>query len=889
MAPDAGDDDTWTATPSEVATGRAPGGAVPAPIGELGPGTRVGRHVLEALLGLGGMGIVYRARDPQLDRAVAVKVVRSSSSTARLLREAQAMARLRHPNVIPIFDVGTLGDDVFVVMPLLEGGTLGAWLRDQPRSWMATLDHFVAAGRGLAAAHAAGMVHRDFKPDNVLLGGDGEIQVADFGLARLDRDLSGPPSGPPSGESPAAPVTLDLTRTGDLLGTPAYMAPEQLRGEVSDGRGDQFSFCVALWEGLFGARPFSPGGVGGPAALTALLEAIDAGRLTTPAPGREAPAWLRAIVLRGLRARPAERWPSMTALLDAIAAHRGGRRGRTVISVAVAAAVVAGVVAALVELRGGDRPRGSVASEVAPAPVVVSYRRERITQRGDVFLARLSPDGTRLALAGSDGIIMRSVEPGGGDETLVALDDGSPVMALSWSPRGDRLAVAYGAGAHRRSDGNVEIIDVRSRTVERLSLHANTLAFASDTTLATARVSRRAVQVSTLPSLRVVSECAIPGRFAWLTTLDLVDGGDAMLIGIVDMERRPAIQVVGRDCKPGALIARTGGIDSHAVSSDGRSVWVRDEGTGSNQIVELGFDGVEVSRAKLGGGEDLQLVGEHQGRHFHIMRSTRATVETVTAAGARQVALSSDSDLRVDVTADGSAVAWIERPDRGAGALRIASLDRIAERSPPIMTGAVELAWSPDGRRLAVAVDDEQGVGLVVVDRAGAATTRWPRGDLGARNRPVWLDQHRIAAETSDYRRLAWLDADTGAAGQFVEPAFESVFAPRRSPRDGTIAFLGNPVGGGFGVWTMQPGASPVRVGASSDATPIWSPAGQLLTYHGLTGVISRVRDTGQRVEMQRVALLPQQMLTAVLPLPDGDLLLVLSRWHGDVTVSIPD
>src|SRR5215510_3977540 len=161
---------------------------------------RVGRYEICEVLGAGAMGVVYRARDPELDRAVAIKLVRgnstSSSSGLRLLREAQAMARLRHPNVVPIFDVGPADSAVFVAMPLLEGGTLRSWLDDRSRSFDAILDRFVAAGRGLAAAHATGLVHRDFKPDNVLLGADGEVHVGDFGLARLvDDDLTPNPNG----------------------------------------------------------------------------------------------------------------------------------------------------------------------------------------------------------------------------------------------------------------------------------------------------------------------------------------------------------------------------------------------------------------------------------------------------------------------------------------------------------------------------------------------------------------------------------------------------------------------------------------------------------------------------------------------------------------------
>ncbi|MEO7729564.1 MAG: serine/threonine-protein kinase, partial [Kofleriaceae bacterium] len=189
---------------------------------------RVGRYELGEPLGAGAMGVVYRARDPELHRVVAIKLVRTSgtrrTSEAGLLREAQAMARLRHPNVVPIFDVGPADGAVFVAMPLLEGGTLRQWLRGGRRSLAEILDRFIAAGHGLVAAHAAGLVHRDFKPDNVLLSDDGEVLVADFGLARLADPAQG------SGVTGGAAESEALSQAGDVIGTPAYMPPEQLCG-----------------------------------------------------------------------------------------------------------------------------------------------------------------------------------------------------------------------------------------------------------------------------------------------------------------------------------------------------------------------------------------------------------------------------------------------------------------------------------------------------------------------------------------------------------------------------------------------------------------------------------------------------------------------------------
>ncbi|MCA9706996.1 MAG: serine/threonine protein kinase [Myxococcales bacterium] len=284
-------------------------------------GATLDRYVVLEPLGAGAMGLVYAAYDPKLDRRIALKLLHvrggpevGTRRAQRLLREAQALAQLSHPNVVTVHDVGTADDRVFLAMEYVQGQTLTRWLGTQP-SWHAVLDVFVAAGRGLAAAHAKGLVHRDFKPDNVMLGDDGRVRVMDFGLARARDDGS-------VDESSARGVDLStqITRTGALMGTPAYMAPEQHLGQAVDARSDQFSFCVALYEGLFGVRPFAG------ESVAAIGMAATRGLLTEPPPGRTVPKWLRRVVLRGLRPSPSERFTDMGQVLSALEADRGRRR-----------------------------------------------------------------------------------------------------------------------------------------------------------------------------------------------------------------------------------------------------------------------------------------------------------------------------------------------------------------------------------------------------------------------------------------------------------------------------------------------------------------------------------------------------------------------------------
>jgi len=323
-------------------------------------GTKIGGFVVTGELGAGGMGVVYAAHDPELDRRVALKVLRAAAATdeerMRMLREGQAMARVTHPNVITVYEVGVEGSLVFLAQELLDAGTLGKWLEKRRRSQPEIIDKFIAAGRGLAAAHKAGLVHRDFKPDNVLLGKDGRVRVSDFGLARA--------LGPGEDDLPAAtranmaraqlelsrsPMS-PLTRTGAVLGTPMFMAPEQHNGERADERSDQFAFSVALYRALYGAWPFE-----GKTAV-ALADAVIAGRLQKPPSGAKVPAWLRKIVVRGLATDPAARYPSMDAMLAELAKAPANKLRKIVVPV-VAIALVGGAVVGGYALRTRDDER----------------------------------------------------------------------------------------------------------------------------------------------------------------------------------------------------------------------------------------------------------------------------------------------------------------------------------------------------------------------------------------------------------------------------------------------------------------------------------------------------------------------------------------------------
>lgn len=327
-------------------------GIMPALGAELEPalevGQRLGRYVLVGRLGEGGMGLVYAAYDPSLDRRVAIKVLRpGTASQAYLLAEAQLLAKLRHPNVVSVHDVGTTASgQLFMALDYLEGQTAKAWLKSAPRSPEEILAVFMQAGRGLSEAHRLGIVHRDFKPDNLLVDASGRGFVLDFGIALGSQR----PEEQPLGPSPVQTAGSELsTKAGQLKGTLPYLPPEVFTGQRADAHSDQFSFCVSLYEALFGVRPFDTQAVG---------EARWA--LVPPPEGREVSAPIRAAVLRGLEPEAAKRWPSMGALLEALSTRRTPRG----LVLAAAAALV---------LVGG----AGVAALRRPDPCVVGARGAR--------------------------------------------------------------------------------------------------------------------------------------------------------------------------------------------------------------------------------------------------------------------------------------------------------------------------------------------------------------------------------------------------------------------------------------------------------------------------------------------------------------------------------
>ncbi|MBX7084071.1 MAG: serine/threonine-protein kinase [Nannocystaceae bacterium] len=697
-------------------------------LAQLGPGAAIARYVVLERIGQGAMGVVFAAYDPDLDRKVAIKLLQLEESSgggslgrARLLREAQALARLTHPNVVVVHDVGTFEGRVFVAMEFVRGQTLTEHLSRHTLDRDAIVSLFVQAGRGLAAAHAVGLLHRDFKPDNVMVGDDGRVRVLDFGLARtadatalpeaeietdpppelrsdpgLEPRERGPealaataaaPGGAPGlygsagGRNTARSGRVDvrITRTGAMAGTPAYMAPEQHRGLPLDARADQFAFCVALWEALAGERPFAG------RDRFALALAVCSGQRRAPPAEARMPASLRRALERGLEVEPARRFADMDALLAALQP----RRSRAPLLASVGALALGGAAIAWVGGGGdGDGPRCDRAGDPAQS-AWSDARAQTVAQRFEAVGGAL------------------------GEQTATRVAEGLSRYAQGWSAAAQDACRA----THERGEQSAALLDRRSSCLRTRLVALQGLADRFEQADASA-VQRAADAVVALPALDRCSDTA-----ALLAAVAPPE--DPAVVAEVEAIRDAlgAAEIDGRLGHYADAYARMPELRRRARATGYRAIAAEVDVTSGDLASAAGFTAdaqrqlVDAAHAALAAGDDALFV--------------RAATELVTVVG---VGLSHYDE---GLAWAGHAAAGLEREGGDTAqqaALAEAVCEVLADKAEPTFTlaqcmRATELAvahWGPDDLRTAQTYE-ALGIGYVSAARYAEAQEQFER------------------------------------------------------------------------------------------------------------------------------------------------------------------
>jgi Protein kinase domain/Lipoprotein LpqB beta-propeller domain len=776
------------------------------------PPARIGRYAIEGVLGAGGMAVVYLARDPVLGRAVALKVLHAGNDehgASRLVREGQALARVSHRNVIQVHEVGREASGlIYIAMERIVGATLASWLAG-PRTQREILEAFAAVARGLAAAHAAGLVHRDVKPENVMVGDDGRVCVLDFGLARA---LADEPGDEPGDDA------------GDVVGTPAYMSPEQWRGEPAGAPSDQFSFCVALWRALAEQHPFEL------RSRLALRASVIAGALRPPP--RALPRRLRSVLRRGLAVDPAARWSSIdevAAALDAIVATiaappRWRRLAGTIAGIAgIAIAVQLAVATA------SDTPARVPAIRLYTAPVP-------ITSRGDVGRVAVSPDERQVAMLTRDAVLVQPIEPGA--EPRVVLRGRPAYHALSWSP--DGTALAFVAGPDTTAPPGLMLAELATGAVRRLGDDLGAVALLGNDELAATPFSSKELAFYRFADTAAPHRrCPLPGQFSGIRGLVFDPASDALYAQLDHGDRRASIVRIDRACRT-RVVADHLPILSFVVRPGDRRVLVRL--MGDHHLVEIGDDGASrLAQHVVQSRHYVPRAIRGDGALVHVDPSVRWALHAIGPGGARRELAGGAGESRFALAPDGR-LAQIDGLYDG-GLLRVGRLGggmtTIAER-------AVRAVWSPDASRLAVLSSPDGGYQLAAWDPSTGAMSPPHRLAVPYDVEITWLDDRRVAYPVlHDRRAFRWIDLGTGATGHLDPGLGEAALSLVHAHRDRRLAFA-TEAPDAVTVWTMIEGQRPRAVATVRVRAPRSSRAMRVAWAHDDRAIVLHDAASGE-------------------------------------------
>jgi len=789
-------DDTELPASSAPGTGRA------APK----PGDRLLRYEVIEVLGQGGMGLVVAAHDPDLDRRIAIKVLRtdvyergqSGSARLRLLREARAMAKLTHPNVVSVYDVGTVDGNVFIAMEYADGGTIRDWLNARPRDPEEIIATFAEAGRGLSAAHRAGLVHRDFKPANVVVHSDGRVQVTDFGLVGADRQQL------PESElaDDAASLSAALTRAGAVMGTPWYMAPEQFKGETVDAAADQFSFCVALFEALFQQRPFAGDD------FEELQSSVLAGDLSTTDSDNIVPARIRAAIRRGLSVAPDQRHASMDVLLEKLSPEaRVSTRRPTAALAVVVVAIIAMAVGAFLFVTSSrqtfeDNSTRAVVVQPAPPPATTTSRPLGVVQMtfaGNAKIAEISPRGTYLAYVKGTELRLRNLKDR--SDRRVFLSRRTPLLDVRWNTDETQLYFSV-----NMPTDELYRYELKSTKVENLGRRAVTVCATPGGSMAKVGHSASAIFIRDLDDKngRIIPVTSGSGRIAQVSC-SVVAGRFLVQVAKKSGASLVTVKFDGSDPKELMKDARIG---SARWAPNGKAVhYLRKHKTQPHlELVEHAWDASskKLTRARV-------LVSRIPADSRSFSAAKNGTVAFVQSAGGsnlwsvqrnkngrattKQLTFGTALKSGPRISPDGRLVGYGLQQSKGFRVM-VAPVGDLSKAKPLARTSALPrgIAWSPDSKTLVyVGVGANDKADLYAVGLDGVAAVRLHKPDVSKSQQIAWAPRKRVLYHTARNQNFNLTAPTKGAA---VEPLLKDPhgwpFLPVWSPDGKRLAVWWN-------------------------------------------------------------------------------------------------